>query len=65
MSDSNFQQKKCTAESQIAEAIRLVRKVMGHGFGEVVIKVQDGRIVMLEERLMHRPSKNTNSWAKS
>jgi len=51
--------------TEIAAVTRLVKKVMQFGFGEVVVKVQDGEIVLLEERLTHKPTKGTNSSTKS
>ena len=42
---------------EMAEVAHLVEKVMRFGYGEVVIKVQDGKIVLLEERLTHKPAK--------
>jgi len=58
MASHNSQKERRDADYEILEAIGLVRKVIEHGFGEVVIKVQNGRIVMLEERLTHRPAKH-------
>ena len=50
MGDSNFEE---TGNSTIemAGVVHLVRKVIQFGFSEVVVKVRDGEIVRLEERL--------------
>lgn len=58
MAGNNLRKEKRDADYQIVEAIGLVRKVVEHGFGEVVIKVQNGRIVMLQERLTYLPAKH-------
>ena len=51
--------------TEMAAVIHLIKNVMQFGFGEVVVKVQDGEIVLLEERLTHKPTKGTNSSTKS
>lgn len=43
---------------EVCEQIRLLLgQVMGHGFGEVVIKVQEGRVVTVEKREVHKLAK--------
>jgi len=49
---------------EMTEVAHLVRKVMQFGFGEVVVKVQDGKIVLLEERLTHKTAKGINASTK-
>lgn len=61
MANSNFPEEEESSKHEIAEAVRLIRKVIRHRFGEVVIKVQNGKIVVLEERLTHRPMEGTGN----
>ena len=59
MGDSKFRETE-NSTTEMAAVAHLVKKVMQSGFGEVVIKVQDGKIVLLEERLTYKPTKGTN-----
>lgn len=60
MCESNFEEME-NSKTEMAAVAHLVKKVMQFGFGEVVVKVQDGKIVLLEERFTHKPDKGTNS----
>ena len=63
MCESNFEEMG-NSTTEMAAVAHLVKKVKQSGFGEVVIKVQDGEIVLLEERLTHKPIKGTDSSTK-
>lgn len=43
---------------EVWERIRLLLgQVIGHGFGDVVIKVQEGKVVTVEKREVHKLAK--------
>ena len=63
MGHSKFEKTE-NSMTEMDSVVYLVQKVMRSGFGEVVIKVQDGKIVLLEERLTHKPTSWTNSLTK-
>ena len=54
MVENKFKNKENNPEN-ITTIINLVKKVMKSGFGEVVVKVQDGKIVLLEEKFTYKP----------
>jgi hypothetical protein len=47
--------------TEMDNVYHLVKKVMQSGFGEVVVKIQDGKIVLLEERTTYKPDGETDS----
>lgn len=60
MGDSNFKGEN-NSTTEMATIARLVKEVMQFGFGQVVVKVQDGKIVLLVEQFTHKLDKGPDS----
>lgn len=46
-------------EAQLFEQVRLMlMEVIRHGYGDVVIKIQDGKVITIEKREVYKPGQD-------